>query len=70
MTSDMDMEENCLINEFGYASQELINLMLVGKAVSNVHDGDKDMGDGLVLKGINKQSEVGFLTFFEHYGYF
>ena len=44
--------------------------MLTGKACSNVHDGDKDMGDGLMLKGVTKSSEIGFLTFFEHYGYF
>lgn len=44
--------------------------MLVGKASTNVHDDDKDMGDGLILKGIQRQSEIGFLTFFEHYGYF
>ena len=67
---DMDLEENALLNEFGYASQELINLMLVGRAASNVHDGDKDMGEDLILKGIHRQSEIGFLTFFEHFGYF
>jgi ubiquitin carboxyl-terminal hydrolase MINDY-3/4 len=44
--------------------------MLVGKAASNVHDGDKDVGDGFILKGIQKQSDIGFLTFFEHFGYF
>lgn len=67
---DMDMENSTLVNEHGYASQEIINIMLVGKAVTNVHDGDKDMGDNFILKGIPKPSEIGFLTFFEHYGYF
>ena len=65
--------EISLINEYGYASQELINTMLVGKSATNVHDGDKRMGensDDLVLKGINKRSEIGFLTFYEHYGHF
>lgn len=66
----MDMEEITLVNEYGYASQELINTMLVGRASTNVHDGDKDMGEDLILKGIQKRSEIGFLTFFEHYGYF
>jgi|Transcript_7405 hypothetical protein len=64
------MEGCALINEHGYASQELINIMLVGRACSNVHDGDKDLGDGMVLKGIPRKSEIGFLTFFEHFGYF
>jgi len=69
MEADFDFEIT-LINEYGYASQELINTMLVGRASSNVHDGDKQMGDDLVLKGIHRQSEVGFLTFFEHFGHF
>ena len=51
MEADFDFEIS-LINEYGYASQELINTMLVGKSATNVHDGDKQMGDDLVLKGI------------------
>ena len=69
MEADFDYEIS-LINEYGYASQELINTMLVGKSATNVHDGDKQMGDDLVLKGIQKRSEIGFLTFYEHYGHF
>ena len=69
MEADFDFEIS-LINEYGYASQELINTMLVGKSATNVHDGDKQMGDDLVLKGIQKRSEIGFLTFYEHYGHF
>jgi len=64
---DMDMPDCSLVNEHGYASQELLNIMLVGKAASNVHDGSKDLGGGFILKGIHKQSDVGFLTLFEHY---
>lgn len=67
--SDMDLESCTMINEHGYASQEILNLMLTGEAKTNVHDGDKDMG-GLILKGISKQSDVGFLTFYEAFGYF
>jgi hypothetical protein len=52
--NDMDMIGNTLLNEHGYASQEVINLMLAGAAKSNVHDGDKDLGDGFVLKGVDK----------------
>jgi hypothetical protein len=44
--------------------------MLVGIGSTNVHDGNKDLGEGMILKGIQKQSEVGFLTLFEHHGYF
>ena len=66
----MDLQDSTLLNEHGYASQELINLMLVGKSKSNVHDYDKDLGDDLILQGIHRQSDVGFLTFFEAFGYF
>ena len=44
--------------------------MLTGQAKSNVHDGDKDLGDNFILKGIERQSDVGFLSFFEAFGYF
>lgn len=44
--------------------------MLTGKARSNVHDGERDLGDGFILKGVDRQSDVGFLTFFEYFGYF
>ena len=43
--------------------------MLTGEAKSNVHDGDKDLGDNFILKGIEKKSDVGFLSFFEAFEY-
>ncbi len=43
-----------MLNEHGYASQEIVNLMLTGKAKSNCFDGDMDLGDDYVLKGIEK----------------
>lgn len=51
---DKDMLENTLINEHGYASQELINCMLTGEATSNPHDGDIDVDEGFVVKGVKK----------------
>ena len=42
--------------------------MVVGCASSNVFDGDKDLGDNFIVKGIKSRGEVGFLTFFEHFG--
>ena len=62
----MDDPKNTLIGMHGYCTQELVNLLLVGKAVSNVHDEDRSL-DGLVLKGIPKQSEIGYLTTLEKY---
>ena len=42
--------------------------MVTGKAASNCHDGDKDVGDDFIIKGIDRQGEIGYLTFFEHFG--
>eukprot|EP00252_Welwitschia_mirabilis_P006410 TRINITY_DN17293_c0_g1_i1.p2 TRINITY_DN17293_c0_g1~~TRINITY_DN17293_c0_g1_i1.p2 ORF type:complete len:615 (-),score=112.80 TRINITY_DN17293_c0_g1_i1:2370-4214(-) len=50
---------------FGHASQEIVNLLLCGQAVSNVFDGHMDLGDGMFLKGIPTTVEVGFLTLLE-----
>jgi len=66
---DMEaLEGSCrLMGQHDYCSQEMVNLMLVGRAVQQVFDGVKDL-DGLKLTGIHKKGEVGLLTLFEHYG--
>lgn len=51
---------------FGHASQEIVNLLLCGKAVPNVFDGNMDICDGMSLKGIPSSTEVGFLTLLEY----
>lgn len=54
---DADDPETPLIGRFGHCSQELVNLMLVGTATSNVFDGNKWLGDdpstGMMLRGID-----------------
>eukprot|EP01018_Ginkgo_biloba_P011782 Gb_39285 [translate_table: standard] len=50
---------------FGHASQEIVNLLLCGQAVSNVFDGRMDLGDGMFLKGVPTTVEVGFLSLLE-----
>ncbi|CAI9116551.1 OLC1v1017728C1 [Oldenlandia corymbosa var. corymbosa] len=50
---------------FGHASQEIVNLLLSGKAVANVFDGSMDLGGGMFVKGISSPVEVGFLTLLE-----
>lgn len=51
--------------------QELVNLLLTGKAVSNVFNDvvELDSGNGNItlLKGISSRSDIGFLSLFEHY---
>ena len=51
---DKDIADTTLINEHGYASQELVNAMVTGKVASNCHDGDKDVGDGFIIKGLDR----------------
>ncbi|EHA8591038.1 ubiquitin carboxyl-terminal hydrolase MINDY-3 [Cocos nucifera] len=50
---------------FGHASQEIVNLLLCGRAVANVFDGRMDLGGGMFLKGIPTNVEVGFLSLLE-----
>lgn len=69
--SEMDMPDTPLIGRFGYCSQELMNLLLVGRAVSNMWDGDKTLGEGkdvMHLGGVHQRAQVGQLTLFEAYG--
>ncbi len=79
---DMDEPDNTLIAMHGYCTQvdyfsyfylqkEMVNLMLLGQALSNVHDGDVSLGgdgpDVKVLKGPHTKSAIGMLSLFEHY---
>ncbi|KAG6478154.1 hypothetical protein ZIOFF_061586 [Zingiber officinale] len=50
---------------FGHASQEIVNLLICGEAVSNVFDGRMDVGDGLFVKGVAMTPEIGFLLLLE-----
>lgn len=63
--SDRD-EQSSLIGAHSYCTQELVNLALIGRARSNVFDGTKDLG-GMILRGIDERSNIGFLSLFEHY---
>ncbi|KAJ3410083.1 hypothetical protein HDV05_004108 [Chytridiales sp. JEL 0842] len=73
---DFDYRECSLIGRHGYCTQEMVNLLTVGQAISNVHDGDivlsgssgTDGEDSSLLKGIKRPCQFGFLTLFEHYG--
>lgn len=63
-----DTSEPLIHAVYGHASQPLINLMLTGRIVPYVWDGDKNIG-GLALRGINLQSDIGFLTIMEQMQY-
>uniref|UniRef100_A0A8C3W5U2 Ubiquitin carboxyl-terminal hydrolase MINDY n=1 Tax=Catagonus wagneri TaxID=51154 RepID=A0A8C3W5U2_9CETA len=68
---DFDVPTSHLIGAHGYCTQELVNLLLTGKAVSNVFNDvvELDSGNGNItlLKGIATRSDIGFLSLFEHY---
>ncbi|XP_041646724.1 probable ubiquitin carboxyl-terminal hydrolase MINDY-4 [Cheilinus undulatus] len=68
---DMDVPTTTLIGAHGYCTQELVNLLLCGKAVSNVFDNDMELDSGngniTLLKGIKDHCDVGLLSLFEHY---
>lgn len=67
--SDMDFPDR-LIGEDSYASQEIVNLILTGHAVTNVFNGNKELNgtnsETLILKGIAQQSRIGFLSLSEY----
>ncbi|NWS56700.1 MINY4 hydrolase, partial [Chunga burmeisteri] len=69
--NDFDVLTNRLIGSHGYCTQELVNLLLTGKAVSNVFNNviELDSGNGniTILKGITSRSDIGLLSLFEHY---
>ncbi|XP_056340995.1 probable ubiquitin carboxyl-terminal hydrolase MINDY-4 isoform X3 [Oenanthe melanoleuca] len=69
--SDFDVLTTRLIGSHGYCTQELVNLLLTGKAVSNVFNNviELDSGNGniTILKGITSRSDIGLLSLFEHY---
>ena len=59
-----------LIGAHHYCTQELVNLLLSGRATSNVFDGSKTLDDSQVtLRGVASRQTVGFLSLFEAYDY-
>ncbi|XP_073921346.1 probable ubiquitin carboxyl-terminal hydrolase MINDY-4 isoform X4 [Castor canadensis] len=71
VSQDFDVPTSHLIGAHGYCTQELVNLLLTGRAVSNVFNDivELDSGDGNItlLRGIAARSDIGFLSLFEHY---
>ncbi|KAH3706078.1 ubiquitin carboxyl-terminal hydrolase MINDY-3-like [Dreissena polymorpha] len=63
-----DISEPLIDGLHGHGSQSLINLLITGKAVTNVWDNDKDIS-GLKLHGVSRRSHIGFLSFMEHLRY-
>ena len=62
--------ESLLTPERLLCTQELVNLAMIGRAVSNVFDRNLAISSDMILQGINRQSIIGFLTMYEHEGAF
>lgn len=84
VVSDMDFEHSTLIGAHGYCSQESVNLLLIGRAFSNVFNNEKHLDDVRLRgwfaddfcqsrphqsTGPQQQSAIGFLTLMERFGY-
>ena len=67
--NEMDETGSFLVAAHGYCTQELVNLLITGSAVSNVFDGQQRLEGGTRLQGIKRRSSVGLLTLFEWYKY-
>lgn len=63
---DMDEWSEGVMGKHSYCTQEMVNLILIGKATSNLFDGVVDL-DGQKLKGLSCTCEIGQLSLFEHY---
>ena len=66
---DMDDDTSKLTSQFGHCSQELINLLLTGQAVSNVFDNTMTPSGCLTCCGIQQRPAVGYLTQLESLRY-
>jgi len=62
---DMDDTTAKLTSSFGHCSQELINLLLTGQAVSNVFDHTLRPSGELICRGIQQKPDIGYLSALE-----
>ena len=49
----MDEKDRRFMGAHSYCTQELVNLLTTGVATSNVFDGDRDLGGGIILHGVH-----------------
>jgi len=64
---DMDEAESSLLGAHGYCTQDLVNLIIVGRAHSNLFNREMVIGQHTTLRGVPAPSAIGFLTLFEWY---
>lgn len=67
--ADMDDPNTSLTSNFGHSSQELMNLLLTGRAVSNVFDNTMMLSDDFICHGLQSRPAIGYLTILESLRY-
>ncbi|XP_064613646.1 probable ubiquitin carboxyl-terminal hydrolase MINDY-4 isoform X2 [Liolophura sinensis] len=72
IVKDMDEATNKLMGAHGYCTQDMVNLLLTGHAVSNVFNDVMELDSGgvgppMILKGLPGRNDIGLLSLFEHY---
>ena len=58
----MDDPKTTITSQFGHSSQELINLLLTGQAVSNVFDNSITISAEYKCRGIQRRPAIGYLS--------
>ena len=58
----MDGENTPLIGAHGYCSQEMVNLLLTGRAVSNTFDGSIKLSEDGISRASNVDDTLGLLN--------
>eukprot|EP00051_Salpingoeca_urceolata_P021031 m.323096 g.323096 ORF g.323096 m.323096 type:complete len:609 (+) comp19722_c1_seq3:13-1839(+) len=67
---DRDEPESRLMGQHSYCSLDMVNLLITGRASTNVHDGIVTLGEGpdaSYLKGVRGPCDIGLVTLYEHY---
>ena len=67
--ADMDDPNNKITSQFGHSSQELMNLLLTGQAVSNVFDNSMTLSEDFTCRGIQYRPAIGYLSQLESLRY-
>ncbi len=67
--ADMDDPNTSLTSNFGHSSQELMNLLLTGRAVSNVFDNTMMLSDDFMCRGLQSRPAIGYLSILESLRY-
>ena len=74
----MDGLSEPFVGRYLFLSHEALNLLITGKACSNSHNETQQtslsgllfyFSDGVALKGVTEQADIGFLTTMEYFKY-